>query len=327
MNFVGTQVVRLSDVDELHGRLTVGSRVACPLRPGPFSMETTDLGLGDVTIRIGQSTPVLVQGASPDGVLLMVLPLRHDGAFLFNGAPARPHSVATYVDGAGFDSASHADFAWAMVALRTPTLDRLDLARSSPVHRPGAAAMLVCDPAAWSGAARLMRDAAEVAATDPEVFEVEEARRSLRASVLEATHELLVGPLDGEPTRILWSSAARRRLILAADEILRAASSHVSTAVDLAAALGVPADRLRRAIRETFGMGTQRYILLRRLTMLRTAIRRALEEGIPPRSIALAHGFWDLDRLARDFQQTFGEQLDDLLGAEVARNGEERRRA
>ena len=90
----------------------------------------------------------------------------------------------------------------------------------SAIRRPGRAAWLHADPGAWIRAAALLRDAAEVMAQDPDVFQVAEARRSLRASVLEACDELLAGPYGGREPRELpiaspslrRTSACRRRL-------------------------------------------------------------------------------------------------------------------
>jgi AraC family transcriptional regulator, ethanolamine operon transcriptional activator len=173
--------------------------------------------------------------------------------------------------------------------------------------------MLVCDPAAWLRAASLLQAAADVAATDPEVFEVEEARRSLRASVLEISQELLAGPWGGERPRLLRSSPGRQRLVRAAEECLRDDPGRAITTMDLAAALGVSASRLRRAIRATFGISPQRYLRLRRLTLLRRSLRSAGPDGPLPRDVALAHGFWHLDRLAREYRETFSEDLSEVF--------------
>src|SRR3954453_13261685 len=172
---------------------------------------------------------------------------------------------------------------------------------------------IVCDPAAWLRAASLLQAAADVAATDPEVFEGEEARRSLRASVLEISQELLAGPWGGERPRLLRSSPGRQRLVRAAEECLRDDPGRAITTVDLAAALGVSASRLRRAIRATFGISPQRYLRLRRLTLLRRSLRSAGPDGPLPRDVALAHGFWHLDRLAREYRETFSEDLSEVF--------------
>jgi AraC-like DNA-binding protein len=312
MDRTGTRLTRLSDVDALASHLTVAPVAASPLRAGPFALDMVDVGLGDVGVRVGRSTPLLVLGAFPPGAAGLVLPLRSDQALVLNGSPARPYTVAVHGEGAPLEGAGRADFAWALLCLRTAALERLEPPRGSPVLRRGAAAVLACDPAASRGAAALLRDAARVASTAPEVFAVEAARRSLREAVLEAARELLAGPWGGPPPRALRSPTEGQRLVRAADEVLRAEPGRAATAADVAAALGVPVERLRRAVRTVFGVGAQQYMLLRRLTLQRGALRRAGAAGgdPPPRSVALAHGFWDLGRLARDHRRLFGEDID-----------------
>jgi hypothetical protein len=53
---------------------------------------------------------------------------------------------------------------------------------------------------------------------DPEVFEVEEARRSLRSSLPEVMRDLLTGAWGSAPPRILRSAPERQRLIRATED-------------------------------------------------------------------------------------------------------------
>jgi AraC family ethanolamine operon transcriptional activator len=309
----GVRRITLSDFDELPDALPGRVTAASPLRGGPFSMAVTGIDVGDVVLRIGRNTPLLVQGEVPDDMAWVALPFRSCGALLLNGRPSIPHALAVYGAGAMHEAATHGEATWALMALRTTVLERLlDLPARSPISRPGAHGMLVCDPAAWLRAASLLQAAADVAATDPEVFEVEEAQRALRASLLEISQELLAGPWGGERSRLLRSLPGRQTVVRAAEEYLRDDPRGAVTTVDLAAALGVSASRLRHAIRSTFGIGPQRYLRLRRLTLLRRALRTAGPDGPLPREAALAHGFWDLDRLACEYREIFSEDLEGL---------------
>jgi AraC-like DNA-binding protein len=85
------------------------------------------------------------------------------------------------------------------------------------------------------------------------------------------------------------------------------------TVEGLAAALGVSAHRLRRAIRGSFGISLRRYILLRRLALLRIALRSTGPPGESPRKVALVRGFWHLGRLVQDYRILFSQDLSELL--------------
>jgi len=144
------------------------------------------------------------------------------------------------------------------------------------------------------------------AATDPEVFEGEEAHRSLWDSVLHATHELLFGVWGGSPSRALRGSTARHRIIRTAFEYLDADPRKPVSTADLCAAVGVSPARLRAAFLAASRVGPQRCLKLRRLAMVRAALRQAHPHGSTLRDLALAHGFWHFRRFALDYQAMFG---------------------
>ena len=62
-----------------------------------------------------------------------------------------------------------------------------------------------------------------------------------------------------------------------------------------------------------FGISPHRFLKLRRMSMVRAALRSC--EGRMPlvKSVALAHGFWHLGQFAHDYRATFGETPSDTL--------------
>ena len=62
-----------------------------------------------------------------------------------------------------------------------------------------------------------------------------------------------------------------------------------------------------------FGISPHRFLKLRRMSMVRAALRPY--EGRMPliKSVALAHGFWHLGQFAHDYRATFGETPSDTL--------------
>ena len=310
-----TRRVRYTDFDAAADALNGSLTAASPLRGGPFLLEAVSIGLDDVVVQVGRNSPLLVQGALPADAIWAAFPVSRTGPVLINGRAAGPHAVALYGAGALHDAASHGEAGWALVALRAASAERLlEPPRGSPLRRPGRCALLDCDQETWRRAVLCLRSAAEVATQDPEVFEVAEARRSLRSEVIEVSRDLLTGGRGGRPSRLQRSPSDRQRMVRAVEDYLRAHPWHAPTAADVAAALGVSAPRLGRAIRATFGISLARYLLVRRLTRFREALRAAGPGRRSPREIALAHGFWRLDRLAKDYGELFGEALDGRFG-------------
>jgi len=213
-----------------------------------------------------------------------------------------------YGPGAVHDGANLADTGWAVVVLPAASADALlSPPPRSPIRWPGAHAMLRADPAAWARTAALMRAALEVAKKDPEVFEVEEARRALRASVLDVARELLMGTWDGAFPRTFRSSPARHRIVRLMEDYLRANPRRLVDTADLCATLGRSPSRLRSAFAATFGVGPQRYLRIRRLAMVRSALRSGDPRWSSAQEVALAHGFWHLERFTREYRDMFGE--------------------
>jgi AraC family ethanolamine operon transcriptional activator len=292
-----------------------------PLRSGVFSGESISFELGDIALQKGRSTPLMVLGGvAPDSVWIL-LPLGGRETLILNGRTVGPNDLAVYGPGADHDGASPQDCSWALVTLPAASVDALlSPPRRSPIRRPGEHAMLRADLMALQRASSLVRAASEVAARDPEVFEVEEALRSLRASVLDAARELLTGPLGGAPPRALRATQARRRIVQAVDDYLRAAPSRPASTADIGNALGVSPSRLRSAFAATFGMSPRRYLGLRRLAMARSALRSADPRWPSVREVALAHGFWHLERFAREYRGMFGEAPSATFGQTAGRD-------
>jgi AraC-like DNA-binding protein len=182
----------------------------------------------------------------------------------------------------------------------------------SPLRRPGAQGLLEAGPEAWGRAAGLVRAAATIAAAAPATFDAEPPRAALRDALLDAARGLVrerEGRGDGRSRR---DAPARRRVVLAADEHLRAHLAKPIYTEELCAALGVSPTTLAAAFHAAFGVSPHRFLKLRRLAMVRAGLLRggAPKEGGPAplvKSVALAHGFWHLGQFAAEYRAMYGE--------------------
>jgi AraC-like DNA-binding protein len=308
MALQAVQTARFSDVDELAAALPGGAVTATPLRPGGCLVETTTLRLHDVVLQFRHSSPLMGFGSVASDAAWIVLPLDGLETLVLNGRAAQEAAVAVHGPGAGYDWANTRETSWSLLTLPAASVDRL-LAppRRSPIRRRGAGAILRTDPAAWARTVSLLRAASEVLASDPDVFEVEEARRSLRASVLDAVHGLLAGRWDGVPPRASRTSPARQRILRAVDDYLRSNPRRPAGTADLSAALGVSPSRVRSAFTASFGISLRRYVMMRRLAMARAALCSGDPRWRSVRQVFLAHGFWRAVSFARAYCDLFGE--------------------
>jgi hypothetical protein len=303
---------------ETHGALPPwGSYRVAPQGSGVFSARFTDIALDDVILQSGRSTPLALVGTLPPGLACLVLPLEGLGTFLLNGRAARPYDVAVYGAGAEYEAANLRTTGWALLAVPARLVDGLlHPPRGCPTRRAGSFALVETNPTAWVFAASLACEAVETASVDPEVFAVEEARRSLRSSLIEAAQDLLAPsswPREGRhsaPHELAGAATPLRRIVRAADALLYADPTRTTDGGVLAAALGVSEQRLRLAFATVLGLTPEPYLRSRRLVMLRAALGSANRRLRPSLDDAIAaHGLERSDCLESEYEAMFGETL------------------
>ena len=76
---------------------------------------------------------------------------------------------------------------------------------------------------------------------------------------------------------------------------------------ELCEAIGVSERTLRICCAERLGMGPSQYIRLRRLNLVRAALRRANAEGSSIAQVAARYGFAEPGRFAVAYRSVFGE--------------------
>jgi AraC family ethanolamine operon transcriptional activator len=87
-------------------------------------------------------------------------------------------------------------------------------------------------------------------------------------------------------------------------------SVHVS---DLCSALELPRRTVERAFHETLGMGPAHYLMLRRMSAVRSLLRNGDPSTTTVSDIAMDHGFWELGRFAATYRRMFGEKPSETL--------------
>lgn len=87
-------------------------------------------------------------------------------------------------------------------------------------------------------------------------------------------------------------------------------SIHIS---DLCKSLFVSRRTLQRAFTETLNMGPAHYLMLKRLSAVRSVLRTADPQTTSVSEVAMDHGFWELGRFTLMYKQMFGERPSDTL--------------
>jgi len=183
-----------------------------------------------------------------------------------------------------------------------------------------AAASVTPRPDAMAKLRELHATASHLAEYAPAVIARPEAARGLEQALIEA----MVGCLDGG--EVHEDTAARRQHALILRRFHRVIEEHSDRALyipELCRSVGVSERTLRVCCEEQLGMSPKRFLLLRRMSLARRALRETTPLETTVTEIATRYGFWQFGRFAGEYKALFGE----LPSAMLARPPEERSNA
>jgi AraC-like DNA-binding protein len=215
------------------------------------------------------------------------------GDIVYHGRGERTHQ---WTPGAG---------RWGLISLPHEQLSACGLALTgSEISAPTFRRVLRPSNIAASRLLRLHSDACRLAETRLELIANPEVVRSLELEFLHA----LVNCLTAEDAED-YSETRRHHaeiMVRFEDALAMRANRHLNIST-LCGAIGVPERTLRMCCNEFLGTSPRRYFLLRRLNMVRSALRRADPETATVAEIARSHQFIELGRFAGAYRNVFGE--------------------
>ena len=151
---------------------------------------------------------------------------------------------------------------------------------------------------------RLHAAAADLAENAPDIIANPDAARGLEQTVIEAMVACLGHRDDRE------NSLARGQHALVMRRFRRVVEENPEQPLyipDICKAIRVSERTLRTCCQEHLGMAPKRYLLLRRMHLVRRALREAASKPTSVTDIATRYGFWQLGRFAVEYQALFGE--------------------
>ena len=195
---------------------------------------------------------------------------------------------------------------WGLISLPAEQLTASGLALTGlEMTAPPFRRVLRPPKAAASHLLRLHSRACRLAETRPELIANPEVVRSLEQEVVHA----LVNCLTADDVSGILQKRCRQHagIVVRFEEALAAhAGGHLNISA-LCAELGVPERTLRMCCAEFLGMSPTRYLLLRRLNMARSALRRADPAHASIAEIARSCQFGEPGRFAVTYRTVFGE--------------------
>jgi AraC-like DNA-binding protein len=143
----------------------------------------------------------------------------------------------------------------------------------------------------------------QMAKTMPAVFLETEVVRALEQQLIYVLVKCLT---EGTISRTTTGTLHHDLIVARFEEFLEANPNTPLYLTEVCAAIGVAERTLRAACEEHVGMGPVRYLNLRRMHLVRSALLRA-DNSTTVTRIATDHGFWELGRFSVAYRQLFEE--------------------
>jgi AraC-like DNA-binding protein len=303
----------IDDPERLADVVPGASFRAHALFAGPFRVEVQTFDLGDIALQVGRSSPFAGLAAAAPSRAILQVPFGKIETLLLNGVALERPGIGVYGPGAELQRSNPQENRHFTLTLPASLVEPLlEPPSNARLFRQGRARLLHGPTAPMSRAVALVRQANAVARRDPQSFEHEQARLSLRATLLQAARFLLAQASDA-PVRRSRETPARMRIIRAADEFIRARRGQPLYPEQLSTALGLSGRALHEAFIAHFATSPHRLLERRRLEMVRADMTAAGRAWTSIRGLALARGFWNFGQFQIDYQTNFGETLTETM--------------
>jgi AraC-like DNA-binding protein len=151
---------------------------------------------------------------------------------------------------------------------------------------------------------RLHGAAGQLAEDAPAVLAQPEAARGLEQALIEAMVACLSSGEAREDTAALRQHATIMRRFHGAIEQYLGQPLYIP---ELCSEVGVSERTLRVCCQEQLGMSPKRYLLLRRMHLVRRDLRESAPTVTTVTEIATRYGFWQFGRFAGEYKSLFGE--------------------
>jgi AraC-like DNA-binding protein len=188
--------------------------------------------------------------------------------------------------------------------------------REDEFRLPNGIELLQPSPAAAHGLYGLGRRLADVASTQPEVFDLPQTQVTAQIEVLETLLATFGSAAQVEPAAEDLRRQTHSRIVRIAENYALSHTSEPLYVTDLCEAAGVSERTLQYAFKAVMGMTPVAYLTRVRLHRVRQALRTAHPRSTTVAAEALRWGFWHFGDFSRAYKECFGELPSDTLRRE-----------
>ncbi len=238
--------------------------------------------------------------------------LERHGSQIWCGTPSLADEIVTLGPGARAHARTQSNCRWAGLWISTADLDRHWRAITGTPVIPLDGAI------SWRPSNAALRSLRALHAAAIRLFE-NRASEALTASAVHGLEQQLIHALveclsDDVPGTQSNGTRKRHNSLMVCFEAACMSYEHrIPSLKELCIALGVPERSLRASCAQHLGMSPMSYLRLRRMKLVRHALRSARPANSGVAELARRHGFTNLGRFAATYRQLFGELPSTML--------------
>ncbi len=222
-----------------------------------------------------------------------------------SGIEASPGQMAMFGLDWPYYLRSSATCGWATMSLTPEDLAAISEAIIGRPLTPLSFPRLISPPAPVASRLSQLHEAAgHLAKTVPDILAKAEVARAIEEALLEA---MILCMIEGHLDDVRNLHRHRARVMRRLEEVLTSTPDRPLYMPQLCTTVGASYTTLRDCCQEYLGMSPKRYLWLRRMHLVRRALRSADAEKTTVTEIATDYGFWELGRFAIAYRSLFGE--------------------
>lgn len=253
---------------------------------------------------VEETVPRIAFVSLAPALIFFSFPLTSDPRLAWNGVELGRGEIVLHGGGRPFHLRAAGGARWGMASLAPGGLAAYSRALlGAELASPTAMQILRPQSADMADFLRLHRQACRLAQAKPEMAAHPEVARALEQGL---AHTLVNCVSAGEP-RSHAGMERHSEIMIRFGQVLGSHGDRPLQMPELCAAVGVAERTLRMCCARFLGMSPLGYARLRRLNLVRSALRRAGPKAANVRTIARQYGFSELGRFAAAYRAAFGE--------------------
>jgi AraC-like DNA-binding protein len=279
---------------------------------GDFNARLTRLNLNRFRVlRASENLPRIAFFSLSPTQVFVSFPTSEGPSLTYSGLGLQFGDVVFHGRGERTHQRTGGESQWGLISLPPEQLAACGAALTgSKIIAPSIGRVLRPSRSAATRLLRLHSRACRLAETRHKLIANPEVARALEQELLHALVNCLTGEnADGHPK----TRRHHADIMVRFEDALTAHHGSRLNMPELCSAVGVPERTLRVCCTEFLGMSPTRYLLLRRLNMARSALRRADPATASVAEIARSHQFSEPGRFAVTYRAVFGEMPSSTL--------------